>query len=375
MEQKSRIYWIDGLKGLCSVWVVIFHYLLAFKPDGFIGWNCIPTESEKAAYYFEHFPYSLLTNGPFVLYTFLALIAFIPAYQYLCNRDKSKIQYQAKVRYFRLVPATLILCLLSVVFSLLNLYTANATGAEIGNPWLSCVVPEMTLLGGLYEGLIGAFVNGTQYLMVLWCMHYIFLGSYFAYAIILMFGDCKNRAPLYAGLLIFGVLVPWTVAFTAGIAAADLLAHKRQWRKDGLIGAGLILLGLVIGKFPPVILPTRLSADAMNGIGNFFFIVGIGMSAKITSFLEKKPFLVLGKYSFSLMLAHSFVLLTGSTLMFLSLRNAGIADGWNLLLCTLAGLPACAIAAFAVEKVIGGITVLLNKKLFPRKAAPPANQQ
>lgn len=361
---KSRIYWIDGLKGLCSVWIVVFHYLLAFKPDGFVGWNCIPAEAEKTAYYFQYFPYSLLTNGPFILYTFFALIAFIPAYQYYCNHDKSRIQHQAKVRYFRLVPATLVLCLLSVAFSRLNWYTASMAGAELENPWLSNIVPEMTWLGGVYAGLIGAFINGSQYVCVLWCMHYIFLGSYFTYAVILLFGDSKNRVPVYAALLIFGVSVPWTVAFTAGIAAADLMVHKKPWKKEGLIGVGLILLGLMIGKFPPVLLPAWLSADVVNGIGNFFFVVGIGANAKITSFLEKKPLRRLGEYSFSLMLAHSFVLLSGSAFMFLTLKHAGLENGWNLLLCLIAGLPAIALATFAVEKIIGKITVWLNKRLF-----------
>lgn len=115
--------------------------------------------------------------------------------------------------------------MLSYVFSLLNLYTANAAGIELGNPWLSHVVPEMTLLGGI----------------------------------------------------------------------------------------------------------------------------------------------VLGKYSFSLMLAHSFVLLSGSTLIFLKLKSAGVAEGWNLLLCMLAGLPVCALAAFVAEKCIGGITVWLNNRLFVKK--------
>lgn len=372
---KRRIYWIDGLKGICAVWVAVFHYLLAFKPDGFVGWNCIPAESEKTAYYFEHFPYSLLTNGPFVLYTFFALIAFIPAYGYFCNRDKQKILQQARVRYFRLLPATLIACLLSYLISVLGLYTASEAGAVLGNPWLSSVVTEMTLIGVFYEGIIGAFVNGTQYLTVLWCMHYIFLGSYFAYAIILLFGDYKNRLPLYLGLLIFGVLVPWTTSFTAGIAAADLLAHKKALKREGLIGIGMILIGLVIGKFPPVLLPAKLSVDVLNGIGNFFFIAGIGMSAKLTSFLEKKPFRVLGKYSFSLMLAHALVLLTASTKMYLLLKDAGVGDGLNLLLCILAGIPACALATFVMEKIVGGITVRLNAVVCAKKPTVPAEEK
>lgn len=363
----KRIDWIDGIKGISSVWVVLFHYLLAFKPDGFIGWHCIPAEAEKTSYYFEHFPYSLLTNGPFVLYTFFALIAFIPAYKYFCDRDKSSIQRQAKVRYFRLAPTTLSLCLLSVLFSALGLYTAATAGAELGNPWLEHVVPEMTLLGGIYEGLFGAFMNGTQYLLVLWCMNYIFLGSYFAYAVILLFGDIKNKLPVYIGLLILGFFVPWTVAFTSGIAAADLLSSKKKWRGEGVIGILLMLVGQLIGKFPPVLLPSWLSADFINGFGNFFFIVGIGLNARLTSFLGKKPFKVLGKYSFSLMLAHSFVLLSGSTLMFLGLREAGVPSLWNLLLCILASIPANAAAAFAVEKLIGGATSRLVKKLFSKK--------
>lgn len=128
MAAKARIDWIDGLKGVCGVLVAFIHYLLAFKPDGFVGWNAIPSEAEKFDYYFEHFPYSILTNGSFILFTFFALVSFIPAYKYFVGHDRLSIQRQAKVRYFRLMPATLMLCLLSLLFAELGLFRADEVG-------------------------------------------------------------------------------------------------------------------------------------------------------------------------------------------------------------------------------------------------------
>ena len=47
----KRIIYIDGLKGLCGIWVCLFHYLLAFASFGYIGWESGVADADKAAYY------------------------------------------------------------------------------------------------------------------------------------------------------------------------------------------------------------------------------------------------------------------------------------------------------------------------------------
>ena len=77
----KRLNYIDGLKGWCAASVCILHFLLMFEIGGFIGWKCMPEAAlNPFGYYFEWFPYSVLTNNSFPLYIFFALISFIVSY-------------------------------------------------------------------------------------------------------------------------------------------------------------------------------------------------------------------------------------------------------------------------------------------------------
>ncbi|WP_133245162.1 hypothetical protein [Victivallis vadensis] len=111
----KRIIYIDGLKGLCGIWVCLFHYLLAFASFGYIGWESGVADADKAAYYFRYFPYSILTNGSFPLYIFFALIGFIPALHFFQTGSADGIRRQAVMRYFRLMPPVLACALIASV--------------------------------------------------------------------------------------------------------------------------------------------------------------------------------------------------------------------------------------------------------------------
>lgn len=83
MLEKKRLYYIDGLKGICCICICILHFLLMFIPKGYIGWGCSAEASENPFdFYFADFPFSIFTNGSFALYVFMALISFIPAYSF-----------------------------------------------------------------------------------------------------------------------------------------------------------------------------------------------------------------------------------------------------------------------------------------------------
>ena len=104
--KNGRIESIDGLKGICGIWVVVFHYLLAYASFGYIGWESGVAAADRSEYYFRYFPYSILSNGSWPLYIFFAIIAFIPAY--ICFRKETfdNLGRQTVIRYFRLLFPT-----------------------------------------------------------------------------------------------------------------------------------------------------------------------------------------------------------------------------------------------------------------------------
>lgn len=75
----THIPYIDGLKGLCGIWICLFHYLLAFAPFGFI--------------------------------------AFLPSLRFFQTGNVASIKRQACIRYFRLMPPVLACTLLACASS------------------------------------------------------------------------------------------------------------------------------------------------------------------------------------------------------------------------------------------------------------------
>ena len=87
----QRLTYLDGLKGWCAISVCIFHFLLMFAVDGFIGWKCMPqAQANPVSYYFANFPYSVLTNNSFPLYIFLLFyLLLLPIHFYKTKTTKA----------------------------------------------------------------------------------------------------------------------------------------------------------------------------------------------------------------------------------------------------------------------------------------------
>ncbi|MCI7004386.1 MAG: hypothetical protein MR890_03080 [Akkermansia muciniphila] len=56
-QRTKRIGSIDGLKGLAAVFILVFHYLLAFAPYGHIGFGSGVAKQNAEAVYMASFPY------------------------------------------------------------------------------------------------------------------------------------------------------------------------------------------------------------------------------------------------------------------------------------------------------------------------------
>ena len=99
----DRILWMEGLRGVLVIWIVLYHYIIAFINTGFIGYLSNYAKEEHVDVYVKNFPFSIFINSNYALYVFLVMIALIPAYKFFGDRSEDSIRRQAYTRYFRLM--------------------------------------------------------------------------------------------------------------------------------------------------------------------------------------------------------------------------------------------------------------------------------
>ena len=68
-KRVERIKWIDGIRGIMILFVMLGHYLLAFtSKDGYIGYASDYAKEEALNAFINNLPLSLITNNSFPLY-------------------------------------------------------------------------------------------------------------------------------------------------------------------------------------------------------------------------------------------------------------------------------------------------------------------
>lgn len=362
------IKWINGLKGAMALWIVIFHYLLAFACFGYIGWNAVPTTAEaKVAYYWQYFPYSILTNGSFPLFIFFAIIGFLPAYKFFITGKSKFIKEQALVRYFRFLPYVLGGCFLSYVLMTGGYYYNEKVGALLGNTWDTAIFAGVPFgfMDVLYDAFVGAFLNGSNVLTVFWCMNLIFFGSYLVYGIILCFGEARKRKCIYAILAIALYFVPLYASFLAGIIAADVIAssEKASSQKETNSGILYLLLGFVIGNFPEVLLPSWINISIPYAVGSYFFIIACYQNSCVQKLLNANLLQWLGDRTFSVIVAHPLIMFSFSAWQFLYLHRAGYGYEASLTLTYASAILPNVILIYTFDKIVASVSKMLGAKI------------
>lgn len=365
MKNSARIPYIDGLKGLCGIWVCLLHYLLAFAAFGYIGWESGVAPEMRAVEYFRWFPYSILSNGSFPLHVFFALIAFIPALRFFRTGNVENIQRQALIRYFRLMPPVLACALCGWAIYASGGFFHLELATALHNSWDKAMYPPpITFTGALYNGVYDALFNGNaDYCSVLWCMKIILFGSYLSYATLLFFGHVRQSLPLYTALFLLTFFAPTYAAFWGGIAAARMLA-RHNYHMTASYGGALVIAGLVIGYFPEVWLPQKLNIFILYGVGALLVLLGCARSAVLRKVLSHPWLVRAGELSFSLVLVHFAIIMSVSAWFFLLLQQQGLPYAVALTLTLLTAIPLNIAAAILFQRLVESPTENLTRWLY-----------
>ncbi len=365
-----HIKYVDGLKGFCALLVVFLHYLMGFVGNGYTGWQSGIPDAQKLDYFWANFPLSAVINSTFILQIFFTLVAFLPAWHFFNKNDVEWVKRQAIIRYFRFVPYTLAIIIISYITYLSGGYFNQEVGDLINLRWISALmVGDFSWSDALFTALLKCFLYGDSgYVAVLWCMHIIFLGSYISYASILFFASCKRHMYIYTTLvLLFAFILPWSMVFVGGIMIASIacaeLKKPSSPKLRKIVGVSTLVLGVVLGMGVDGISIDNTHQDIIKNCAALLVTFSIFYLDFLQKFFQNAFLVRCGEYGFSIIITHSVVMLSISSWMFLKFHSL---FGYNLALVftfILSIIPLY-LATIIFAKIMDPICIKLSSKVY-----------
>ena len=327
----KRLNYIDGLKGWCAISVCVLHFQLMFAINGYIGWKALPEAAIKPfEYYFEWFPYSILTNNSFPLYIFFALTSFIVSYTFLKDKNEDKLKQKIVMRYFRFLPLVVIACFAAYLLLAFQLCPLQAFYDITGNTWGYARLEESySFFDALKIGFFTSFFKGTQLVSPFWCLHYIFLGSMLSFIMMLLYTKIDNKIFFFgSAIVLFYFVDPNYLAFLMGLIAG-IIANK-EYPMAKATGAFLVAAGCILGLFPPVLLPSFINAVTLYALGAGLVIVGIHCCFSNHRLLCNQFAEFLGKESLALIVWQFLVMQSLNIFLYNYFYSTGMNNSMNI---------------------------------------------
>lgn len=329
-----KFAFLDGLRGLAAVIVVIDHFAISFfqrATDASIAFTHVPFIENLIL----QTPLHILVSGNFAVCIFFVLSGFVLSAKFFATRDRKVVVASAWRRYVRLELPIFASVMLSFLL-MISPFLYNQTAALIsGSSWLRDLWPIVpTLPDALYHATIGVFIDAkSQYNTVLWTMQIELVGSFLVFALLFAVGRWHYRFLVYIALAVV-LFNSYLLCFVAGVALCDWYTNvrtkpqlaKRAWIPlltvsllAGAVPVGL-LAGTMFGILPDWIgygtdVPTRLHI-----VGAILLVYILVATPVLQRALALRPVKYLGRISFGLYLTHLLVLGTVSCWLFIMLE-------------------------------------------------------
>lgn len=370
-----RLVYLDGMRGLFALSVVVYHLFFLFLPAAITGNPDAMHLSgpwERILAWLPQFLY----NGNCGVCVFFVLSGFVLSCRFWEKRETSLLTSAALRRYLRLTLPALASVLLAyllmkagwmrsqeffpVAKSLDNVGVVYHHAADV---WAACM-----------EGLWGIYFSydvRLSYNPVLWTMAIELKGSFLSFAFLSIFGKTRRRWILY----LFLAMVLWDtyyLSFVLGVALSDLacssearsfwqaLGRKRFLTWGGL-GPGILLSsytadgrhGVFRWMHAPVLDAMQVESEAFYHIlGAFFLIYAVLQEPVLQELFRKNFFAQLGRYSFAIYLVHVPVYCSLGGSVFLHFLRHGWSYGASVGLAAAASLPVIALLAWGLHHFV-----------------------
>ena len=334
----KKLDYIDGLKGIGALMVYLCHFVFAFY---YAAYSLLPEQAHTSSAVevaLGKTPLNLFYNGNAAVCLFLVFSGFVLCLSYFRTHARSRLAAGAKKRYFRLMPVILAVNVLIFLLMSLGLYrngeVAVLTKSEAWFAGFNQFEPDFLKM--LYESLIGCFLRGSNdYNGVLWTIPYLFWGALVVYLAAFLVGENPLRYIAYAVMLLVSLKTDiYFAGIFLGFVLCDFFTTQerlvRWYRKVSALPVLAFLLGFYLLSYPSIgtdmtgtmygILPPAYTV-VYHMAGAFLLTAGVLGCQGLQKFFAAKPFVYLGRISYSLYLLHFPVIATFSCWLFLSFQE------------------------------------------------------
>ncbi|EBA8077824.1 acyltransferase [Salmonella enterica] len=311
---------IDSVRGLATICVMLSHCLLMFYPAAHTG---VGFSGRLDSFLFNS-PISFIYKGESAVLVFFVLSGYILSYNCMKHGlSEHYIRSSTIKRYLRLgIPcaASIFICYLLMKVDAFPAVRLGLTDLPLASMYSN----SQSFFSMIYSSLYGAMIfSDTRFNYVLWTISIEFFGSMLIFATVILLGFNKNILRCSTILMTVFFLCldkPYSYygMFTAGIAISTFKIDNARGFYVKLFSLFTLLLALYllgcatgsssyfyISYYLDGLIPWwRLTLD----IGAILIMVAAAMHSDVLKPIKNKLFYFLGRISFSCYLLHSFVL-------------------------------------------------------------------
>ncbi len=381
----GKISYLDGLRGIAAVNVMIMHFFVALAPAMVYG-SKYPSHFGSLDQIFSTTPLGLIGAGNFSVCIFFVLSGYVLTQKFFKTKENSIIISSAVRRYPRLFIPVFAAVMLSYLLASTESYhyyietMTISAGSNYRNYW--AFTPD--ILGAIKQAVWSSFFVGgaIHYNPVLWTMSIEFYGSMLVFTMALLFGSLRNRWTFYLAAALICINF-YYLAFIIGMAFADAFNSKKpMFKTDNKVILFIILIfGLFLGSYPI----SPVTSDSLYGFLNnglfeapkvTYHVIGAGLimyvllnSRELQKVFSSPVPVFLGKISYSLYLVHFLVISSFTCALFLFLYPV-FSYGLAFLISTALSLLLILPLSYLFYKYVDMAGVKLSKSLYSRLSHP-----
>lgn len=156
-KNSPRLAFLEGLRGVAALIVLIHHLFLAFWPTTYFGTHETAHHKLDIWLYKYSALVGFLHTGTFSVALFFVLSGYVLTFRYSSAKDTELIESLAIKRYFRLAIPALGSILIAYFLMKLGLMYNQEAVSLTQSVWLGWFYNfSPTFFGALYEGFVGA---------------------------------------------------------------------------------------------------------------------------------------------------------------------------------------------------------------------------
>lgn len=329
---ESRLGYIDGLKGISAVSVVLEHLLVTIFGISSLSSFRFPVIHN-------------LWDGNFAVSVFIILSAVLTCHGIERHREYLLGYYRYIVlkRYFRLVVPVGTIIIMMYLLNLAGLFYAEEFGAKTGNGWLMNTTETLAHLPG---NILCAPLGGCYTILrVGWMLKYVFLGTMWVVILDLLLADKSWKSRLF--LLVICTYIAWKCDFYyINVVAGYALYHAAKNLYDMQTWIKCMMTVIAISVF--CLSDFLFYSDEWNMVRAICLVTVPCVVPKMQMILNMKPLRWLGGISMSIYLLHLLVIYTITC----RLANAVVPSSLNIVMMFAVTLLITIILAYIFSSYV-----------------------